>query len=252
MDKLMSKLTAEIELRKKSMKKGKISEQVRHGKKSLLKFTDFEEVKTLQDFKSLQETAPDKMEEIQNWLQDKLNTALKRETPIENEIEKYFNRVDRCLEAMEVSEAWMKLVKQDRWYVNEQRIKSYIHNTLVTNRYLPTNTEISKATGLSRVTVNKHIKENCLSDYREEARDKYRMLNINAINQLYYLAFQNSDVKALRMFIELTKEAVDNGRVLNTNYIQINNTKIDTVLIDRLPEETRQQIEILILDNLPK
>jgi hypothetical protein len=54
------------------------------------------------------------------------------------------------------------------------------------------------------------------------------------------------------MFIELTKETGDIGRVVNNNYIQINNTIIDTVLIQRLPEETRLKIENLILENLPK
>jgi hypothetical protein len=78
------------------------------------------------------------------------------------------------------------------------------------------------------------------------------MLNTNALNQLYYLAFQNSDVKALRMFIELTKESADGNGVINNNFIQINNTKIDAVLIDKLPAETRQQIERLILENIPK
>jgi hypothetical protein len=54
------------------------------------------------------------------------------------------------------------------------------------------------------------------------------------------------------MFIELTKETADGNGVVNTNYIQINNTKIDAVLIVKLPAETRQQIERLILENTPK
>jgi hypothetical protein len=85
--------------------------------------------------------------------------------------------------------------------------------------------------------------------FKAEQREQYKMLNSNALNQLYYLAFHNADVKALKMFIELTKD--DSGTMVN-NFIQINNTKIDTVLIEKLPAETRRQIETLILENLPE
>jgi hypothetical protein len=114
---------------------------------------------------------------------------------------------------------------------------------------LPTNTEISTATGLSRVTVIDHIKGNSLSMFKAEQREQYKVLRSNAINELYFLGFAYQNVKALKLFIEITQD--ENNTVVN-NFIQINNTKIDTVLIDKLPAETRKQIETLILENLPE
>jgi len=222
------------------------------NKKGLQKFTEFDKVKTLEDFKKLQETAPEKLKEVQSWLQEKLTELINREPPPTHcEIDMYYIRLFECLEARGESEYLIGLYKRDRWYLNEGLIKQYIHNTLVTKRYLPTNTEISNKTGLSRVTVNKHIKGNSLSEYKAEDRDKYRILNGTALNQLYYLAFQNGDVKALKMFIDLTKETAEGCGSVNTNYIQINNTRIDNVLIGKLPTETRQKIETLILESLP-
>jgi len=229
-----------------------MSKQGNTGKQSLQKFTDFEKLKTLDQFKALQETAPEKLKEVRLWIRDKLITALSRDTPLNTyEIDLYYNRLEKCMKAMGEPEEIMEANRRDRWDVNEMKIKNYIHNTLVTKRYLPDVSEISTATGLSRVTVTKHIKENSLSSYKEEQREKYRMLNSTALNQLYYLAFQNADVKALKMFIELTKDTAGSSGVVNNNYIQINNTRIDNVLVEKLPAETRIQIENLIRKNLP-
>lgn len=228
-----------------------MSKQGNTGKQSLQKFTEFEKLTTVEDFKGLQQTDPKQLEQLCNWLTGKLNVALKAEPPEQGEIDKYANRVERVLEVMGDSTFLLTQFKRDRWYINEGLIKTYIHNTLVNKRYLPTNTQISDATGLSRVTVNKHIKENNLSDYKADEREKYRILNSTALNQLYYLAFQNADVKALKMFIELTKDTAGSSGVVNNNYIQINNTRIDNVLVEKLPAETRIQIENLIRKNLP-
>jgi hypothetical protein len=53
------------------------------------------------------------------------------------------------------------------------------------------------------------------------------------------------NTKALKMFIDHTGEP--KKTVINNNHIQINNTRIDSLLIDQLPMETRNQIEALIL-----
>ena len=196
----------------------------------------------------------EKFKEYAKWLMEKLNTVASREIPIaDGEVDRYYNRFMKLVEIMYSKDIdTIEEHKRDRWNFNENRIKNYIHNTLVNKRYVPSNKDISEATGLSRVTITKHIKENNLSSYKADERDKYRMLNSSALNQLYYLAFKNGDVKALKMFIELTKEPEDSSKVVNNNYIQINNTKIDSLLVDQLPIKTRLQIENLILKNIPK
>ena len=56
-----------------------------------------------------------------------------------------------------------------------------------------------------------------------------------------------NNLKALKLFIDYTGEPKQT--TINNNYIQINNTRIDSLLIDQLPMETKNQIEALILNN---
>lgn len=219
-------------------------------KKTLQKFTQFEKLRTVEDFRELQKTDPKKLDEVRQWLQEKIKTALvSKETENRSDIDKYYDRFESCIEVIGLPETWKVQYKRDRWNLNEDRIKKFMHKTMTTKGYLPTNTEISNATGLSRVTVIEHIKGNSLSMFKAEEREQYKMLNSSALNELYFIAFAYSNIKALKMFIELTKD--ESGTMVN-NFIQINNTKIDTVLIEKLPVETRRQIETLILENLPE
>jgi len=238
------------------MKKKNIAKK---SNESLQKFTDFENIKQnqIEEFidKFRGKTATEKtvLSEYIHWLQDKLHSVIGRETPKDDgELDKYYNRFIKLMEVLYSDNPdAIERQKNQRWEINESRIKQFLHNTMVTKRYLPRSSEIAEATGLSRVTISKHIKENDLSIYKQEERDKYKMLNSSALNQLYYLAFNNGDVRALKMFIELTKEQGGSSQVVNNNFIQINNTKIDNLLIEQLPVKTRLQIEKIILKNIP-
>lgn len=229
---------------------------MKKNNKGLQKFTDFDKFRTVEEFTELSILDNDKFLELFVWSQERLNEALKKEDPEDGEIDRYFNRLERILpiaypnKSPEDKEEVMVNLKRDRWYVNDNIIKNYIHKRLYENSHLPTNTDISRATGLSRVTIDKHIKENGASIYKTEEGDKYKMLNDRAINRLYQVGIKENNLKALKMFIDLTGEP--KKTIVNNNYIQINNTRIDSLLIDQLPDETRNQIEALIINNTLK
>jgi hypothetical protein len=219
----------------------------------LQKFTDFEELKTVEDFTELLETDKGKFEELVIWLQEKVNEATNKKEPEDCEIDKYFNRIEKILplvypqKSIEEENTVLQNLRRDRWYINDSIIKNYINKQLLEYSYLPNNTDISKATGLSRVTIDKHIKENGASIYKTDEIDKYKMLNNNAINRLYKIGMNENNLKALKMFIDYTGDPKQT--TINNNYIQINNTRIDSLLIEQLPYDTRNQIEALILNN---
>ena len=139
--------------------------------KGLQKFTDFEKLKTVEDFMELLENDKEKFTELIIWLQDSLNEAVKKEIPEDGEIDKFFNRIEKILtiaypeKSIEDENTSLTNLKRDRWYINDNIIKNYIHKRLYEESYLPTNTDICRATGLSRVTIDKHIKENGASIY---------------------------------------------------------------------------------------
>jgi len=85
-----------------------------------------------------------------------------------------------------------------------------------------------------------------LNNYKKEELDKYETLNTMALNKLYQIGVNQSNIKALTAFINFTNPPKG---IVNNNYIQINNTKIDNIIIENLPENVRLQIEALILEN---
>lgn len=229
------------------------SNKSKHNKQSLQKFTDLEEIKTTEDFIELQKTDSKKLDELFSFLKDKINEAIKKEPPGPSEIDKYFNRLERLLPILnydkttEDKEVRLANIKRERWYLNDALIKQYVDSMLTKNNVLPTNTDIHKATGLSRVTVDKHLKESSSSIYRTEELEKFKLLNNLAISRLYKIGMTNNNTKALKMFIDYTGEP--KKTIINNNYLQINNTRIDSLLIEQLPPETKDQIEALILNN---
>lgn len=225
---------------------------MRKTNKSLQKFTDFEQIKTKEQFIELKNTDDTKFEDLFSWLVNKVNDESTKETPEAGQFDKYFNRLEKAMELKnfgetpEENQKAISLFKRDRWYINEAKIKHCIHKAVTNNCYLPNNTTIAQETGLSRVTVDKHLKAYGLNNYKKEELDKYEALNSMALNKLYQIGVNNSNIKALTAFINFTNPPKG---IVNNNYIQINNTKIDNVVIENLPENVRLQIEALILEN---
>jgi hypothetical protein len=227
---------------------------MKNNNKGLQKFTDFEELKTKEQFLELKNTDNVKFDELFSWLLRKINEAKSRDKPVAGEFDKYFNRLEKAIEMYGVAETpeenerIIATYKRDRWYVNEGKIKHCIHKELANNCYLPTNTQIANETGLSRVTIDKHLKAYGLNKFKTEELDKYEVLNSMALNRLYQLGMNQNNIKALTSFINYTNPSKG---TINNNYIQINNTKIDNVIIENLPDDIRREIEDLIIKSLP-
>lgn len=219
-------------------------------KRGLQKFTDFESITTPEAFIELRRKSKPKAKDLFYYLQDKLNEAIQKTPPIPGEVDKYFDRLHMIMEHMKLGhtpqrkEEIIETYKRDRWYVNEAKIKYYIHEILTGKKYLPSNTEIAQATGLSRVTVDKHIKENGANLYKADEIDKYKMLNSQALNQLYQIGIMDRNVKALKAFIEYTKDSTPPQvtSMTTTNYIQINSLILSQEAINSL---NPSQLEII-------
>ena len=161
--------------------------------KGLQKFTDFELIKTKEDFVELKNTDDAKFEELFSWLINKVNEANKKEIPEAGELDRYFNRLEKAMELRKFGETpdenerAISLYRRDRWYINDAKIKHCIHKAVTNNCNFPNNTNIAEETGLSRVTIDKHLKEYGLNNYKKEELDKYEALNSMALNKLYQI-----------------------------------------------------------------
>ena len=75
------------------------------------------------------------------------------------------------------------------------------------------------------------------------------------MDKLYIAGVQANNIKAIRLFFEILTYKTRNlsGNIASqNNYIQINNTKIDKIIIDNLPQEAKKEIEKIIIDSNKK
>lgn len=218
---------------------------MRKNTKGLQKFTDFESLKTVENFTEFKKNYPDDYEQSINWITEKINEAIREN----KEIDKYFNRIENALSLLELDDNKIKIAKRERWRVNEGKIKNCIHLEITQSGSLPSVTEISENTGLSRVTISKHLTENNLSEFKNEQMESFKILNTNVLQMIYRIGMKNNDVKALKIFFQLTGGNIQTETVINNNYIQVNNTKINNAIINQLPNESREAIEKIIIEN---
>jgi hypothetical protein len=143
-------------------------------------------------------------------------------------------------------------IRRQDWERNHARINSAIFNHLTENRSWPAINTISERTNLSRPTIYKHLTEGLANKYYQEKLKSWEYATDNIFKDLYYLGTKGN-VQAYKVLLDNIyrhKEAAPAQNIKQqTNYIQINNTKIDEVVIAELPEEARLQIINIIQSN---
>lgn len=149
-----------------------------------------------------------------------------------------------------IQKMYLNLPRQERrrldYYRYEVAIQVALNNLLVQNGRFPTVLEIEYETGISRTTIYNHLK-NEHKGYEEEFQLKINKLRKHAIERLYILGLQNGNVKALTEFLRLT--AADEPKDKDRSLIQINNIYIDQRTIQNLPEDTREELELMFLES---
>ena len=141
-------------------------------------------------------------------------------------------------------------IRRQDWDNNHMCITNAIRCYLLNDNYshLPTLDTIAKTTKLSRQTVNKHLRAGIANQFHQERIKYYECLTTDIFTKLYKLCLKGN-VAAGKVFLENiykpTQQPATNIKQQN-NYLQINNTRIDEVTVNELPESARQQIENII------
>lgn len=143
-------------------------------------------------------------------------------------------------------------VRRQIWEDNHGRILSAIHNYVLEYNAMPAVNEIAKRCKLSRQTVHEHLREGIANPYYQEQIKRMEYLTDTVLKTLYKLAI-NGNVAAGKVFLENVFKPTQPATIRQqNNYLQINNTKIDEVLISELPQTARLQIEEIIKQNILK
>lgn len=229
------------------MIKKKLSTTGKQSNKGLQKFTDFDKLRSKEEMLQFKEKYPKEFDNLGKWLVDKLNEGLTSTAPELGVIDKFFKRIDTfySIHKPEILEE----NRRTQWQVNRSRIEVAINNAILKSNRLPTHCEIAYSTGISRVTVSKHLKDGFASDKYKEEMEAYRVMTPTIINALYKMAIQQGNLKAMRLFLDYFKDG--NSSTVSTikqqnNYLQFNNTRIDEIIVNNLPEEAKLQIESIV------
>ena len=146
-------------------------------------------------------------------------------------------------------------IKREDYENNNSKIKSYLHNWALKNEFFPSIAEIAIGTKLSRTTIYKHFNNNKLKEAnRDGDRGTIDTMRAVALEKLFKIGLQQGDIKALGMFLRLTEDKKDTTlpKVVNNNYLIINDYKISQESIEALSEEKRVAIKNIIETTLVK
>lgn len=222
-----------------------MSNNCKHSNKELQQVTDFTAYSTRKAIAKLKTDNPRGFEELLAWLIDKANEAFNKAQPVSGEADHYQELTAVAIEigrGIEVADGY----RRDAGQGNRFKVISALHKGIIEENRILTPNELTQRTGLSRKTIHKHLKQGVGAELYQEELEAYKLMSLKALNALYKIGMMNNDVKALRAFLDYTGGAGPRTIRQQNNYLQVNNTRIDAVTIEALPEAARQQIEEII------
>lgn len=131
------------------------------------------------------------------------------------------------------------------WESNHFLISETIENYITTYGRYPTKTHLQAMTGLSRPTINEHLKKLSTSDHYKKYTEQFKMMTDRVLGAMTKSAIEGN-VSAQRLFLQFISGEF--GKRVNTqnNYIQINGMIITEEKLKTLPMEQLKAIENIL------
>jgi hypothetical protein len=216
------------------------------AKKSLQKMTQ-SEVK-INNILSLKQITPSDLEALSEAESDLLMGILtKKFNELKgDERDKFYRKIEPI-----TSEA----TKNQLWENNHNRITGIVSNLMQELGRMPTVTEISLKSELSRQTIHKHFKEYATNAHYLEQVEQFKFMSSKVLAKVFKLAV-NGDMRAAKLYLSTmgmnNEPAPKNTLIQNqNNYIQINGTVLSQEAIQRLSDEQLNTIEAILKAALP-
>jgi DNA-binding phage protein len=135
------------------------------------------------------------------------------------------------------------------WEANHQKIMKAIYEVMqYIGAAMPSITDISKATGLTRKTIYDHISGHDAHPAFKKQSAVFKMMEFDILMRISNQA-RRGDIQAAKLYLELTgkiqPKQISNNGASNTN-IQINGITLNQQVIQHLSEEQIKQIEEII------
>lgn len=134
--------------------------------------------------------------------------------------------------------------RNEIWEQNHRVILWYVDYYTRQDGRIPSITRLSYDTGLSRVTITKHLKEYYSSPAFKEKQGQIELLRESLLMKVYSLA-HDGDMKAARLFMDTTAPKQATRIKTQNNYVQNNTFTLTEEQLKSLPQ--KQQAKILEL-----
>lgn len=206
------------------------------------------EIDNLKDIECFIDEHPNRASEVLPKLHEILNKSYAKKLGKEN---KATELAARCFELVGDNNA-VEYLRNTTYEANHSLIGTSIHNFILDRRTFPTVSFIKEDTGLSRVTIYRHLKNGFSDSFNDIVKGKLEYLIPKALEKLYLIGVQQDSVSALKNFIELSGYAKDRKTTHINNFIQINNLKLSKDEFEQLPENVILEVEKIILENTKK
>jgi len=153
-------------------------------------------------------------------------------------------------------EAWDISTHNQLWESNHIQITGAISRLIQDYKRMPSNSEISQHTGLSRQTVHKHLKEYVTNPLYLEQMEQFKFMTSRVLATVYSYAIAG-DMRAAKLYFRVAvNPSTDDRRELliqsQNNFIQINGMVISQEVIKGLNEKQLLEIEKLIRQSVPQ
>lgn len=137
-------------------------------------------------------------------------------------------------------------IRRQHWEMNHAKIINEIHNYVLKHNTIPPVNVIANLTKLSRQTVHCHLREGIAGKYYAEHLKTFEYLSVSLLNKLYELGI-TGNVAAAKVYLEHVMKATQPAPIRQqNNYVQVNNTRIDEIIINELPDDAKRAIESII------
>ncbi len=140
-------------------------------------------------------------------------------------------------------------VNELKWEENNALIGNAIYKHLNQYGTMPSKALIAEATGLSRLTVHRHLETFTAHDIYKDERLSFGIMKHHVVSQVLRSAMRG-DLKAAKLFLETSNQLEAAGKGTVNNYVQINKTVINQQVIQQLNPEQLEQIEKIVAQGL--
>jgi hypothetical protein len=143
------------------------------------------------------------------------------------------------------------IIEPDKiWYNNHERITKAIQEYIRAYSAMPSKVALAQATGLSRQTIHKHLRNLTIAPELTHYTDMFTLMTPHVITKILEKAL-SGDMNAAKLYMQAANKetgSITPDVVINhqNNYIQINGTVLSQQAIQQLKPELLQQLEEII------